>query len=314
MNGWRGLLAGLLLWLLSAGAGAHELGFAELRLTEAAPGEFDWSWSASGAGRSAAPAGLRWPGDCRMRAQRLSCASGRLAGEVAIDGLGEAYSAVLLDIRPLDGRQSVRALTVARPVVLVAASGDGDGIRVGLDYLRLGVAHILGGIDHLFFVVSLLLLVGFERRLIATVTAFTLAHSLTLVLSVLDWLILRPAPVEACIALSIVLVCREALEPRPTLARRQPALPALLFGLVHGMGLSGALKEVGLPGSHLTLALFGFNAGVELGQLLVLLLAWALSAAPWHRRWRQAGRLACLYTMGSVSVFWTLERLRAVLA
>lgn len=162
-------------------------------------------------------------------------------------------------------------------------------------------------------VIGLLFLVGFQHQLIGTITAFTLAHSLTLTLSALDWLALRSAPVEACIALSIVLVCREALNPRLTLTRRQPVLVALLFGLVHGMGLSGALKEVGLPANHLPLALFGFNAGVDLGQLLVLLLAWGIFVVFGRTRWATGGRVACIYAIGAVSAFWTLDRVRAIL-
>ena len=311
MIAWRGLLSGLLL-LFSCMASSHELGFAELRLQETAPGEFGWSWTVQGVARPMpAPSSLRWPEDCRVRSQRLSCASGRLAGEVAIDGLGDAYSAVLLNIRHLDGQETVHTLTVARPVALLREQG---AVGIGIDYLRLGIGHILGGIDHLFFVISLLFLVGFRRQLIATLTAFTLAHSLTLVLSALDWLVLRSAPVEACIALSIVLVCREALNPHPTLARRWPALVALLFGLVHGLGLSGALKEVGLPADHLSLALFGFNVGVELGQLLIVLLAWLVLAVFRRARGRAAWRLAGIYAIGAVSAFWTLDRLRVILS
>ena len=314
MMGWRGLLFGLL-WLFTSVARSHELGLAELRLHESAAGEFSWHWVAHGPERSVPDQlALRWPEDCRALSQQLRCASGRLAGEVAIDGLGGAYSAALLGIRYADGRETVHTLTAARPAVRISGGMPDRGVvEIGIDYLRLGVIHILGGIDHLFFVISLLFLVGFQRQLIATVTAFTLAHSLTLVLSALDWLVLRSVPVEACIALSIVLVCREALNPRMTLTRRQPALVALLFGLVHGMGLSGALKEVGLPENHLPLALFGFNAGVELGQLLVLLLAWGLFIVFGRTRWRTAGRVACLYAIGAVSVFWTLDRVRAIL-
>ncbi len=109
-------------------------------------------------------------------------------------------------------------------------------------YLVLGVEHILSGIDHLLFVAALLFLVGFQRKLIWTITAFTLAHSLTLASAALGWLTLRSAPVEATIALSIVLVASEALQPRETLARRLPAMVAFLFGLVHGLGFAGALQ------------------------------------------------------------------------
>src|SRR6185369_5960648 len=121
---------------------------------------------------------------------------------------------------------------------------------------------------------ALLFLVGFNRRLVTTITAFTLAHSFTLALSALGWLTLRSPPVEATIALSIMLVAGEALHKQATLARRWPALVAFLFGLVHGLGFAGALKEIGLPENHLSVALLTFNVGVEMGQLLVVGLAY----------------------------------------
>ena len=167
----------------------------------------------------------------------------------------------------------------------------------------LGVEHILSGIDHLLFVVALLFLVGFNRQLVWTITAFTLAHSLTLASAALGWLTLRSPPVEATIALSIVLVAGEALHKRETLARRLPALVAFLFGLVHGLGFAGALSEIGLPQNHLATALLTFNLGVELGQLVAVARCLGClarrtqppfrrtqprSAALWHRL---AGRL-----------------------
>src|SRR5690242_1477012 len=152
-------------------------------------------------------------------------------------------------------------------------------------YLVLGVEHILSGVDHLLFVAGLLFLVGFRRRLVGTITAFTVAHSLTLASSAFGWLTLRSPPVEASIALSIVLVASEALRQRETLARRTPSLVAFLFGLVHGLGFAGALKSIGLPQRHLPLALFTFNVGVEVGQLFVVLLAYGLVRLPLTERW-----------------------------
>jgi len=178
----------------------------------------------------------------------------------------------------------------------------------------LGIEHILTGIDHLLFVIGLLLLVGFTRRLVLTITAFTLAHSLTLASSALGWLTLRPPPVEATIALSIVLVAAEALHRRETLARRWPALVAFLFGLVHGLGFAGALKEIGLPESHLLVALLTFNVGVEIGQLMTVgaaLLLWRV-AARWPRLAR--ARTALLYAIGGVAAYWSWLRIAAILA
>ena len=194
-----------------------------------------------------------------------------------MEGVGKRYSAAMVKVVWLDGQSRVYTLTSAQPTVQLYGSADdrrGKG-EIAWAYTILGVEHILSGIDHLFFVAGLLFLVGFRRRLIGTITAFTLAHSITLACSVFGWITLRSPPVEASIALSIVLVASEALRERDTLARRMPALVSFLFGLVHGLGFAGALKDIGLPQSHLPLALLTFNVGVEIGQLMMVLLAFA---------------------------------------
>jgi hydrogenase/urease accessory protein HupE len=180
-------------------------------------------------------------------------------------------------------------------------------------YTVLGIEHILTGFDHLLFVLALLFLVGFSRRLVLTITAFTLAHSLTLALSALGWLTLRRPPVEAAIALSIVLVAGEALHTQPTLSRRWPALVAFLFGLVHGLGFAGALKEIGLPQNHLSVALLTFNVGVEVGQLLVVGIAYLIyrTLAAWPKL--AVARAPALYAIGSVAAYWSIGRLVGIL-
>lgn len=310
-----GLLA-LLLWLalLSSVAQAHEMSMAEMQLREQVPGRFLWQWSAVNDKR---PMGndlrLHWPDGCVAEPNALRCADG-LRGRLAVDGLGERYSAAILRITWLDGRTSVHTLTARqRQVQLFGGADDSRGVgEIASAYVVLGVEHILGGFDHLMFVIALLFLVGFSRRLVLTITAFTIAHSLTLASSALGWLTLRSAPVEATIALSILLVVLEALHTRQTLARRWPALVAFLFGLVHGLGFAGALKEIGLPEQHLPVALLTFNVGVELGQLLVV----ALAALLWRMLRRSPGfvaaRLPALYVMGSVAAFWSIERVLAV--
>jgi hydrogenase/urease accessory protein HupE len=181
-------------------------------------------------------------------------------------------------------------------------------------YTALGVEHILTGFDHLLFVIGLLFLVGFNRRLLFTITAFTLAHSFTLASSALGLLTLRPPPVEATIALSIMLVAAEALHRENTLSRRWPALVAFLFGLIHGLGFAGALKEIGLPQKHLSIALLTFNVGVEIGQLLVVSLAFAfyrlLSRTPKF----SMARKPALYGIGTVAAYWSITRIVAILA
>jgi hydrogenase/urease accessory protein HupE len=179
-------------------------------------------------------------------------------------------------------------------------------------YTLLGVEHILSGFDHLLFVAGLLFLVGFQRRLVGTITAFTLAHSLTLASSAFGWITLRAPPVEAAIALSILLVASEALRTQDTLARRLPALVSFLFGLVHGLGFAGALKDIGLPQRHLPIALLCFNVGVELGQLMVVLVAFAVVRLPISRRWLGPARRPALYVIGGLAAYWTWARIAAI--
>ena len=130
--------------------------------------------------------------------------------------------------------------------------------------------------------------------------------------SVIGWLTLRSPPVEATIALSILLVAGEALRDRETLAKRWPALVSFLFGLVHGLGFAGALQSVGLPQSHLPLALLCFNVGVELGQLLMVLLAFVVVRLPQARRLLGPVRRPALYAVGALAAYWSWERVAAI--
>jgi hydrogenase/urease accessory protein HupE len=315
---WRHALAVLLALAASLFAGplrAHELSMAEMQVREMAPGEFLWQW---GAGEKAAPADELmpvWPDGCQADGNLLRCGPAGLSGTLAVNGIGQGFSAAMVKVYWRDGQARVYTLTKAQTAVQLHGGAD-DKRNLGeiaRAYTMLGVEHILSGVDHLLFVISLLLLVGFNRRLIGTITAFTAAHSLTLASSALGWLALRPPPVEASIALSIVLVAGEALHQRATLARRFPAMVAFIFGLVHGLGFAGALKDIGLPENHLLPALLTFNIGVEIGQLLTVAAAWAL----WRvaARWPALGRArtVLLYAIGSVAAYWSWLRVAVIL-
>ena len=311
----RALLA-MLLALLAVGASAHEMSMAELQLREVSKGEFLWQWTATEKRAAADDLTPAWPAGCVPDENVLHCGEHGMTGELSIGGVGTNYSAALVKVFWLDGQSRVYTLTAAQPTVhLYGAADDRRGWgEIASAYTVLGIEHILAGIDHLLFVIGLLLLVGFNRRLVGTITAFTAAHSLTLASSALGWLTLRPAPVEATIALSIVLVAAEALSPRDMLARRWPALVAFLFGLVHGLGFAGALKEIGLPESHLLVALLTFNVGVEIGQLLTVgaaMLLWRATA-----RWPQVARArtALLYAIGTMAAYWSWLRIAAIVA
>jgi hydrogenase/urease accessory protein HupE len=316
MNGLlRRVLWGLVA-LLSTSVGAHEMSMAEMQLREMSHGEFLWQWTA---GEKRAPSEdltPQWPGGCVAESNVLHCGQAGLQGPLSIDGVGKRYSAALVKVYWLDGQSRVYTLTAGQPTVRLYGSADDHRSLwdIAAAYAVLGIEHILSGIDHLLFVIGLLFLVGFRRRLVWTITAFTAAHSLTLASAALGWLTLRPAPVEACIALSIVLVAGEALHQKETLARRWPALVAFLFGLVHGLGFAGALQEIGLPQEHLPTALLPFNVGVEIGQLLTVGAAWLL----WRlsARWPALAqaRTAILYGIGSVAAYWSWLRVVTIFA
>ena len=294
---------------------AHEMTMAELEVRETSPGDFIWQWSAASDKR---PMGddlvPHWPEVCTSGANVLHCGNAGLRGTLAIDGVGKRYSAAMVKIVWLDGQSHVYTLSASQASVeLYGSADDRRGLlEIARAYTGLGIQHILSGVDHLLFVVSLLFLVGFKRRLIGTISAFTVAHSLTLASSVFGWIALRPAPVEAVIAMSIVLVASEALSQRETLARRVPALVSFLFGLVHGLGFAGALKNIGLPQSHLPMALLSFNVGVEIGQLLMVATAYGVLRLPLSQRWLGRARRPALYAVGAVAAYWSWLRVAAI--
>jgi hypothetical protein len=232
---------------------------------------------------------------------------------IGVDGLASSKTDALLRVELADGRTIDTVLRASEPYFVVPARE--RRVELGTRYAQLGFDHILSGYDHLLFVLGLLLLVTGRRALVATVSAFTLGHSITLTLAVLDLARVPPAPVEALIALSIFLLATELARPAgPTLMRSRPWLVAALFGLLHGLGFAGSLRAAGLPASGIPLALFSFNVGIELGQLAFVLAVEALGAlaratarllgfAP--PAW---GRTALVYALGSLAAMWTIER------
>lgn len=303
-----------LLCALPAIVGAHEMTMAEMEVREVAPGEFLWQWTASGTRPAAEVLTPNWPSHCKSDAQMLRCGPEGLVGALSVEGVGKHYSAAIVKVAWGDGQSRAYTVTAAQPVVrLYGGAEDRRGMgEIAQAYLVLGVEHILTGFDHLLFVIALLFLVGFNRRLIWTITAFTVAHSLTLALAALGWLTLRPAPVEATIALSIMLVAGEALHEGSTLSRRWPAVVAFLFGLVHGLGFAGALREIGLPDNYLAVALLTFNVGVEAGQLLVVGAAYALYRAASTVPLAPLARVPALYAIGGIAAYWSIDRVLAV--
>jgi len=302
--------------LMAGASTAHEMTMAEMELRESSHGEFLWQWTASGNKPASEELTPVWPEGCRTEANVLRCGTDGLRGTLAVEGVGKRYSAAMVKVFWLDGQSRVYTITAGQPTVqLYGSAEDQRGMgEIARAYTVLGIGHILSGFDHLLFVFALLFLVGFNRKLVLALTAFTLAHSLTLALAALGWLTLRRPPVEAAIALSIVLVAGEALHQRPTLSRRWPALVAFLFGLVHGLGFAGALKEIGLPQHHLSVALLTFNVGVELGQLLVVAVAYPVYRAFAGSPKFAFARAPALYAIGSVAAYWSIGRILSIVA
>ncbi len=244
----------------------------------------------------------------------IEATGGLIDQQITIDGILGGATDVIVRVERQDGTTQLERLQPAEPVFTVTASpGPGE---VALAYFVLGVEHILGGIDHLLFVLALLLLVGNLRRLVLTITAFTVAHSITLVCATLGWISLPGPPVEAVIALSIVFVAAEVIheqQGRTSITARSPWIVAFGFGLLHGLGFAGALQEVGLPDTAIPVALLMFNVGVEAGQLLfvggVVILAALLGRI--SRVPSALVKRVISYGIGSVAAFWTIERVAA---
>lgn len=320
-----GLAALLVLAGLVAPARAHEVRPAYLELRELPSGELEVLWKTptmgerrlaiapvlSGATEELTPVATRVNDNTAVRTWRLRLPEPLRGRSLHVDGLTATMTDVLVRVAFADGTSWVARLTPQAPqVVIPARQGRGP---VALTYAALGVEHILFGVDHLLFVLALLLITRGTRRLLLTITAFTVAHSITLALATLDVVAVPSSPAEAVIALSIVFVAAEIVRARrggEGLAARAPWIVAFVFGLLHGFGFAGALAEVGLPQGQIPLALLFFNVGVEAGQLLFVAAALATFALARRvpvvpPRW---AALVPPYAIGGVATFWVIQR------
>jgi hydrogenase/urease accessory protein HupE len=336
--GWRRFaktIAWVLLALLAAlpAARAHESRPAYLELKETAPGQFSVRWRTPVLSGMRLPIVLKLPEDVRnlrdpvvqeladslVERRWIDAGRGGLAGKrIEFPGLQLTITDVLVRVELLDGRSWTSIAHPSQPWMEIAAAP--SGWQVAGSYLVLGVEHILGGVDHLLFVLALVLLVRGWKRLVGTITAFTVAHSITLAAATLGFVSVPGPPVEACIALSIAFVASEIVRARqgnPGMAERWPWLVAFTFGLLHGFGFAGALREVGLPQTAIPLALAFFNIGVELGQLAFI--ACVLAAIVLGRKLARRMRMprppwawrAPPYAIGGLAAFWVIQRLAA---
>ncbi len=331
------------MWLVAFGhnAFAHEVRPAYLELRQTGPEVYDVQWKVPALGEDARlaiyiklPEGTHDVAAPRSTfnggayfERRLVRRNGGLNGyTIAIEGLSATATDVLVRIESLDGTTQTERLSPTKTSFVVQATP--SRWEVAATYLRLGIEHILLGYDHLLFVLALVILVRTWRRVALTVTAFTVAHSITLAAATLGFVNVPGPPVEAAIALSIVLVAVEIVNARrgiPSLTARWPWLVAFCFGLLHGFGFAGALAEVGLPHHAIPVALLFFNLGVEVGQLsfvaAVLTLAWMLKAAASLRFkpdvvQRSINRfdVTAAYAIGAVAAYWLIGRAATLFA
>ena len=249
------------------------------------------------------------------------CPGGLKGGEIAIDGLELTETDVLVRYELTPGEAESQRLTAATTRMTIPAPQGRLGVLS--TYFALGVDHILRGSDHLMFVLALILLIPNRRKLVEAVTAFTVAHSLSLAAAALGWIVVPAPPVEAVVALSIMFLAAELARPEGRglrLTERFPWMVAFAFGLLHGLGFARALLEIGLPQGEVPLALFSFNLGVEAGQLMFIVAVLVTGALlrrlypatlAWAARPGGSGLGATSYLMGSIAAVWFVGRVAA---
>ena len=231
---------------------------------------------------------------------------------LSIEGLGTVPADVLVRVKLRDGTEHSAILRSGSSSFTIPEQS--TRVDLAVSYWRMGTIHILEGYDHLLFLLTLLLIVSGIWPLLKTVTAFTIAHSITLALATLGLLYIPPVPTEAVISLSIVLLAVEVVRKNQgqlTLSERYPWLVAFTFGLVHGLGFAGALSEIGVPPNEVPLALLMFNLGVETGQVMFV-VAVSLLLAGLHRLHGHSALTlvrATPYAIGGVAMFWTIQRI-----
>ena len=333
MTRWQrcsGFATGLLLMMLIAlPAQAHEIRPAFLEIKETAPGQFSVLWRTPVMAGMRLPVVLKLPGGVRnlknpvlqeltdslVERHWIDAGPTGLAGKrIEFPGLQLTITDVLVRIVRLDGRDTTLLVRPSQPWFDLAVQPTKFG--VAHTYLRLGIEHILTGFDHLMFVLALIILTGGGWRLVKTVSAFTLSHSITLTAATLGWVHVPQRPVEAVIALSIVFTAAEIVQAnrgRMGIAVRAPWVVAFSFGLLHGLGFAGGLSNAGLPVGHIPLALLFFSCGVEVGHLLFVSAVLALIAMA--RRIRipipRGLELVPPYAIGSVAMLWFMQRIAA---
>lgn len=320
-----------MLLFFSLSAQADEYRPAYLEFKQISDDEFRMLWKVPAKGQSKRLSlYVSFPGDVIQKSEPIGAfiggayierstisRQGGLAGvEVAIEGLQRVSTDVLVRIQRLDGTSETARLNASSTSFFVKGAPQFWGVVN--TYLVFGVEHILNGFDHLLFVTCLIFIAGSWRRILITITGFTLAHSITLTLAGLELVQLPLPPIEATIALSIIFLAREiVLNRRDTLTWRYPVAVSVTFGLLHGFGFASALSEIGLPQTEIPTALLAFNVGVEIGQILfvatMLVVFWLIAKGlkvmqSGSADWLQKIEGPMAYGIGSIAMFWTVER------
>ena len=316
-----------LMLVLGAPARADELRPGYLELTQQTRSDWKLVWKAPILGSLAVRAEPLLPGFCKLTLQTprvsgaavvatgtVTCTRSLEGATVGLRGMEPGSTDALLRVAPLGRPVQTQQLTPDRSSYTISAVP--DGWQVARTYFVIGVEHILGGYDHLLFVLALVLLLQRGWPVVKAATAFTVAHSITLVGTTLGLFGLPQAPVEAPIARSIVFLAVEIVKAREgerRLSERLPWVVAFLFGLLHGFGFAGALREIGLPETDVPVALLTFNLGVEAGQLLIIGGSAIVLAAMRHwapKALRPATQIAA-YAIGVTASFWFIDRVLA---
>ena len=310
-------------------AGGHEMRPAYLELREGGEESYDVLWKVPARGDLRLSLDPRFDaetkqvsepvdafvGGAHVRRWRIQRPGGLGGSEVVIDGLSRTFTDVLVRVAWRDGGESTRRVTPERPTFVVDAAP--NWWQVAWTYCFLGVEHILLGVDHLLFVLGLLLIVRGRGMLVKTITAFTIAHSITLAVATFRIIAVPAEPLNASIALSILFLGPEIVRRwrgQTSLTIRHPWVVAFLFGLLHGVGFASGLSVAGLPTNSIPFALLWFNLGVEAGQLAFVFVALGMVRAykAVDMRWPVAVARAPGYAVGVLGAYWTIDRTLAM--
>lgn len=328
MNFNKSLVRSLLLLtmlLLCMPAESHEIRPAYLQIVEVSPLKYEIYWKVPRMGDAVPriqpvfPEGFalealenpKQTPDAAIYTYLLQSGESLRGKELFINGLNKTLIDVLVSVSFLNGEKTTLLLQADSDRGIIP--GETSALAVIRTYTILGIEHILLGIDHLLFVLALIMITRGKWRILKTITAFTLAHSITLSLAALGIVNFPGPPVEAVIALSIVFLASEIMrniDGEQTLTSRKPWIVAFTFGLLHGFGFAGALSDIGLPQTEIPLALAFFNIGVELGQIIfVAVMLLVIYLINLKKDWPSSLKKVPAYAIGSLAAFWMIERI-----